>query len=74
MWPITLSVCVCVCVMCVQEFAEEVSLRRSRLPQEPDSTADTANTVLISLRLPSGERLERRFNASDQLQVQQHTH
>ena len=55
--------------MCVQEFAEEVRVRRSRLPEEPDRSADLASVVLISLRLPSGERLERRFTATNQLQV-----
>ena len=61
-----LPVCVCVCV-CVQEFADELCLRRSRLPPEPASVSDA--TVLISLRLPSGDRMERRFNNTDQLQV-----
>ena len=61
-------VCVCVCVcVCVQEFADELCLRRSRLPPEPASVSDA--TVLISLRLPSGDRMERRFNNTDQLQV-----
>jgi FAS-associated factor 2 len=52
-----------------EEFAREVSLRRERLPPEPASSVDPATVVLISLRLPSGERLERRFHNSDQLQV-----
>ena len=66
-----MCVCVCVCVVCdvMQEFAREVSLRRERLPPEPASSVDPATVVLISLRLPSGERLERRFHNSDQLQV-----
>ncbi|CAI8027900.1 FAS-associated factor 2 [Geodia barretti] len=52
----------------MQEFAREVSLRRERLPPEPASSVDPATVVLISLRLPSGERLDRRFHISDQLQ------
>ena len=68
-----LTVHVRVCWMCVQEFADEVQLRRSRLPPEPASS-DAARTVLISLRLPSGERLERRFNNTDQLQVHGNIH
>ena len=44
--------------------------RRERLPPEPASSEDPASVVLISLRLPSGERLERRFHTSDQLQVE----
>jgi FAS-associated factor 2 len=50
-----------------EEFAAELRLRRSRLPPEPTSS-DASSTVLISLRLPSGERMERRFSTSDQLQ------
>ena len=57
----------------MQEFAREVSLRRERLPPEPASSVDPATVVLISLRLPSGERLDRRFHISDQLQVMAYT-
>lgn len=51
------------------EFAEEVRVRRSRVPPEPDTSAEPGEVVLISFRLPNGERLERRFLTSHKLQA-----
>ena len=51
----------------LQEFEIERALRISRLPEEPDSSSPTAVQVL--LRLPSGQRLERRFTETDKLEV-----
>ena len=42
-------------------------MRISRLPDEPDASSLTALQVL--LRLPSGQRLERRFTETDKLEV-----
>jgi len=56
-------------MMCVviQEFEIDKAVRSSRLPAEPDPSDPSAITV--SLRLPSGYRLERRFMATDKLEV-----
>ena len=51
----------------LQEFEIERALRISRLPEEPDASSPTAVQVL--LRLPSGQRLERRFTETDKLEV-----
>ena len=50
-----------------QEFEIERALRVSRLPEEPEASSPTAVQVL--LRLPSGQRLERRFTETDKLEV-----
>lgn len=60
-----------VCLSTVQMFEEELRLRRSRLPPEP-SPSDP-HTILISLKLPNGQRMERRFNSTNQLQARQYT-
>ena len=50
-----------------QEFEIERALRISHLPEEPEASSPTAVQVL--LRLPSGQRLERRFTETDKLEV-----
>ena len=60
----------CVCIMpltSLQEFAIERAKRISRLPDEPDASSPTSIQVL--LRLPSGQRLERKFSETDKLEV-----
>ena len=54
-------------VIWLQEFAIERAQRISRLPDEPDASSPTSVQVL--LRLPSGQRLERRFEETDKLEV-----
>ena len=54
-------------LLCPQEFEIERALRVSRLPEEPEASSPTAVQVL--LRLPSGQRLERRFTETDKLEV-----
>ena len=55
------------------EFAAEIQRRRSAkqlsLPEEP--SADVPHTTLIRIRLPNGAIHQRRFMASDQLQIVQ---
>ena len=51
----------------MQEFAIERAMRISRLPDEPEVSSPSAVQVL--LRLPSGQRLERRFDETDKLEV-----
>ena len=54
-------------LLLLQEFEIERALRVSRLPAEPEASSPTAVQVL--LRLPSGQRLERRFTETDNLEV-----
>ena len=54
-----------------QEFAIERAMHISRLPNEPEASSPAAVQVL--LRLPSGQRLERRFDDSDKLEVYNRT-
>ena len=57
----------------VREFAEQRSESVGRLPIEPES--GDPDTLHVILRLPSGQRLERRFSTHDSLQVSlTHTH
>jgi FAS-associated factor 2 len=55
------------------EFTATIQRRRSEkrlsLPEEPSS--DVPNTTLIRIRLPNGSTHQRRFMASDQLQIVQ---
>jgi FAS-associated factor 2 len=55
------------------EFSAKIERRRSEkrlsLPEEP--SADVPNTTLIRIRLPNGSTHQRRFMASDQLQIVQ---
>ena len=54
-------------LLLLQEFEIERAVRISRLPVEPEASSPTAVQVL--LRLPSGQRLERRFTETDNLEV-----
>lgn len=51
----------------VREFAEQRSESVGRLPIEPES--GDPDTLHVILRLPSGQRLERRFSTHDSLQA-----
>ncbi len=64
------SICMHTCMnqfLLAQEFEIDRAMRVSRLPPEPESNDPSSITVL--LRLPSGHRLERRFNETDKLEV-----
>ena len=54
-------------VSSLQAFETECALRMSRLPTEPE--ANDPEAIHVMLRMPDGERMERRFLPSDKLEV-----
>ncbi len=53
--------------MMEEEKEQQRDIKLKRLPAEP--AADGPNVVNILFRTPSGNNLERRFNATDKVQV-----
>ena len=57
----------CLALYLEQETASIRSHRASLIPQEP--LPSDPDVIHVVIRMPSGERLERRFRGSDKLEV-----